>query len=63
MRRVVIVGGTCTPLVKAGTLYAELDVLDLAKGATTEALARREVSPRDVDEVIYGNVSRPVAYH
>ena len=63
MRRVVIVGGTRTPFVKAGTLYAELDVLDLAKAATTEALARCEVSPSDVDEVIYGNVSRPVAYH
>jgi len=63
MRRVVIVGGTRTPFVRAGTLYAELDVLDLAKAATTEALARSEVAPGDVDEVIYGNVSRPVAYH
>ncbi len=63
MRRAVIVGGSRTPFVKAGTAYAELDVLDLAKGATTEALARCEVSPRDVDEVVYGNVSRPVAYH
>ncbi len=63
MRRAVIVGGSRTPFVKAGTAYAELDVLDLAKAATTEALARCEVSPRDVDEVVYGNVSRPVAYH
>jgi hypothetical protein len=63
MRRVVIVDGTRTPFVKAGTLYAELDVLDLAKVATTEALARCEVSPSDVDEVNYGNVSRPVVYH
>ena len=63
MRRAVIVGGARTPFVKAGTLYAELDVLDLAKAATTEALARCEVAPLDVDLVIYGNVSRPVAYH
>jgi len=59
----VILGGARTPFVKAGTAFAELDVLDLARGATGEALARTEVDPRDIDEVIFGNVARPVAYH
>ncbi len=59
----MILGGSRTPFVRAGTAYAELDVLDLARAATVEALARCEVSAEDVDEVVYGNVSRPVSYH
>src|SRR6185295_7987362 len=62
MKRAVVVGGWRTPFVKAGTDFADLDVLDLAKVATAETLARTETAARDVDEVIYGNVSRPVAY-
>lgn len=61
--RAVLVGGWRTPFVKAGTHFAELDVLDLARAATQEALARTELDPRAVDEVIYGNVARPVKYH
>src|SRR5437867_12904576 len=63
MARAVIVGGSRSPFVKAGTACAQLDVLELATAATTEALAHAELSPEDVDEVVYGNVSRPVAYH
>ncbi|HET8568309.1 MAG TPA: acetyl-CoA C-acyltransferase [Candidatus Limnocylindria bacterium] len=63
MSRPVLLGGARTPFVRAGTEYAELDVLDLARAATAEALARSEVDARQVDEVVYGNVSRPVAYH
>ena len=61
--QVVVLGGARTPFVKAGTAFAELDVLDLAKAATAEALARTEVDPGEVDEVVFGNVARPVAYH
>ncbi|TMD59779.1 MAG: acetyl-CoA C-acyltransferase, partial [Chloroflexi bacterium] len=61
--RPVIVGGFRTPFVRAGTAFAHLDVLDLAKAATGEALARTELDPAIIDEVVYGNVSRPVAYH
>lgn len=63
MRRAVLVGGWRTPFVRAGTHFAELDVLDLARAATTEALARTELDPVQIDEVVYGNVSRPVKYH
>lgn len=63
MPRAVIVGGARTPFVRAGTAFAELDVLDLARAAAAEALARTEVDPRDVDEVVFGNVARPLAYH
>jgi acetyl-CoA acyltransferase len=63
MEQAVILGGARTPFVKAGTAFADLDVLDLARAATSEALARTELDPRHVDEVVYGNVARPVAYH
>jgi acetyl-CoA acyltransferase len=63
MPRAAILGGARTPFVRAGTAFAELDVLDLAQAATAEALARTEVDARDVDEVVFGNVARPVAYH
>lgn len=63
MQRAVILGGARTPFVKAGQAFAELDVLDLARAATGEALARTEIDPRHVSEVILGNVARPVAYH
>ena len=59
----VVLGGVRTPFVKAGTAFAELDVLDLARAATAEALAHSEIDVGQVDEVIFGNVSRPVAYH
>jgi acetyl-CoA acyltransferase len=49
--------------VKAGTAFADLDVLDLARAATAEALARTEIDASEVDEVVFGNVARPVAYH
>ena len=63
MRRAVIAGGWRTPFVKAGTDLAEADVLELASTATAETLARTETTASSVDEIIYGNVSRPVAYH
>jgi len=63
MRRAVIAGGWRTPFVKAGTDLADADVLELANAATAETLARTETSPASVDEIVYGNVSRPVAYH
>ena len=63
MRRAVIAGGWRTPFVKAGTDLATADVLDMATVATAETLARSETYPAILDEIIYGNVSRPVAYH
>ena len=38
-------------------------MLDLARAAASEALARTEIDPAEIDEVIFGNVARPVAYH
>ena len=63
MRRAVIAGGWRTPFVRAGTALADADVLELATVATAETLARTETTASSVDQIIYGNVSRPVAYH
>ena len=62
-RRAVIAGGWRTPFVKAGTDLADADVLELATAATAETLARTETTASTVDEIVFGNVSRPVAYH
>jgi acetyl-CoA acyltransferase len=58
--RAAIVAGLRTPFVRAGTDFAQLDVLELARGVTVELLQRTGVET--VDQVIYGNVTRPVQY-
>jgi acetyl-CoA acyltransferase len=55
-RRVAIVAGLRTPFAKAGTVYAQLDALDLGKLVVAELLERSEISPASIDAVIYGNV-------
>ncbi len=62
-RRTAVVDGYRTPFVKAGTAFAQLDLLDLARAATTELLQRSGLAPAEVDAVRYGNVARPVKYH
>src|SRR5256885_4712241 len=61
-RRAAIVAGLRTPFVRAGTDFAQLDVLELARSVTVELLQRSGLEPEQVDHVIYGNVVRPVAY-
>ena len=55
-RRVAIVGGCRTPFAKAGTVFRDLTAVDLAKLTTRELLARTEVDPRTVDQVVFGQV-------
>ena len=61
-RRAAIVAGLRTPFIKAGTEFARLDVLELARSVTVELLQRTGLDPREIDHVIYGNVTRPVQY-
>lgn len=61
-RRAAIVAGWRTPFVRAGTDFAQLDVLDLARAITVELVLRTGLDPDSVDHVIYGNVVRPVQY-
>jgi acetyl-CoA acyltransferase len=62
-RQAGIVEGRRTPFVKAGTEFADLDVFDLGRIAVVEVLERAEIDPAEVDQIIFGNVSRPVKYH
>ncbi len=55
-RRAAIVGGCRTPFAKAGTVFRDLTAVDLAKLATREVLARTELDPATVDQVIFGQV-------
>src|SRR5207237_2499996 len=61
-RRAAVVAGLRTPFIKAGTDFAQLDVLELARSVTLELLQRSGIDPTQVDHVIYGNVTRPVQY-
>jgi acetyl-CoA acyltransferase len=61
-RRVAIVAGFRTPFVRAGSDFAQLDVLDLARAVTVELIQRTGLDPAEVDHLIYGNVTRPVQY-
>jgi acetyl-CoA acyltransferase len=60
--RAAIVAGLRTPFVKAGTEFAQLDVLELARAVTVELLQRTGLDPTQVDHLVYGNVVRPVQY-
>jgi acetyl-CoA acyltransferase len=60
--RAAIVAGLRTPFLRAGTDFAQLDVLELARTVTVELLQRSNLDAKLVDHVIYGNVTRPVQY-
>jgi acetyl-CoA acyltransferase len=55
-RRVAIVAGCRTPFAKAGTVFRDLSAVELAKYATRELLARTEIDPHLVDQVVFGQV-------
>ncbi|HVT05205.1 MAG TPA: acetyl-CoA C-acyltransferase FadI [Thermoanaerobaculia bacterium] len=54
--RVAIISGLRTPFAKAGTLYGQLDALELGKIVVSELLQRSGLDPASIDEVIYGTV-------
>jgi acetyl-CoA acyltransferase len=55
--RIAIVRGLRTPFAKRGTAYANVSALDLAKLAVTELLARADLHGREVELVVYGQVT------
>ncbi|HEX7078910.1 MAG TPA: thiolase family protein [Candidatus Eisenbacteria bacterium] len=59
MRDVVLMDGLRTPFAKAGTALASVAPRELGRVAVSELLARAGVDPREVDEVIIGNVAGP----
>src|SRR5262245_14222982 len=57
--RLVIVGGARTPFLRAATGFRRTAAADLARFAFVEALARCEVDPADLDDVILGCAGQP----
>ena len=54
--RVAIVDGCRTPFVKAGTAFADMDVVDLASVPAAELLNRTAIDPEEIDLSIFGVV-------
>lgn len=57
--RVAIIDGIRTPFCKMGTEFKDIDAQELGRIATQELLERTGIDPRQIDEVIFGNVSQP----
>ncbi|MCB9917192.1 MAG: thiolase family protein [Planctomycetes bacterium] len=55
-RRAVVVAGLRTPWIKAGRAFRSMSATDLATHVVRELLARHEVDPKDVDELVFGCV-------
>ena len=55
-KRVAIVTGLRTPFAKQWTAYREVSALDLANIVVAEMLQRLELDPREIEQVVYGQV-------
>jgi acetyl-CoA acetyltransferase family protein len=54
-----ILGGVRTPFARAGTALRQLSAVELGRLAVGELLARHELDPARLDEVILGNCAQP----
>jgi acetyl-CoA C-acetyltransferase/acetyl-CoA acyltransferase len=54
-----ILGGTRTAFAKSGGAFRHVPVYELGRVAVAELLARQELDPSRLDEVILGNCSQP----
>ena len=54
-----ILAGVRTPFAKAGSTLKRSPVYELGRVATAELLARQDVDPARLDEVIFGNCGNP----
>ena len=54
-----ILGGLRTPFVKAGGAFLRTPVYELGRVAIAELLARQELDPARLDQVILGNCAQP----
>ncbi|MEE9218498.1 MAG: thiolase family protein [Acidobacteriota bacterium] len=57
--RVAILEGVRTPFCKMGTALREVPAQELGRVVISEALARAEIAPEEIDEIIVGNVCAP----
>ena len=57
--KVAVVSGVRTPFAKSGSKLKDCSAVHLGVAAATETLARAEINPADIDEVVFGNVGTP----
>lgn len=55
-KRVAIVGGLRTPFAKQDTVYKRLTALDLGQAVVTELINRLALDPKEVKQLVYGQV-------
>ena len=55
-KRVAIVAGLRTPFAKQWSAYREVSALDLANIVVSEMLQRVDLDPREIQQVVYGQV-------
>ncbi len=58
-RDVVVVDGVRTPYAKANTDLKNVPAQDLGRIVAVELLARTAFDPKELDEVIFGNIAQP----
>src|SRR5713101_3254978 len=54
--RVAVIRGVRTPFAKSGTHYAHLSALDLGKLVVAELVERSGIDPKEIQELVFGNV-------
>ncbi len=57
--RIAIINGLRTPFCKAGGIFKGWEAEDLGAFAVKELLARVDLDPKSVDELVFGNVMQP----
>lgn len=60
-RRVAVVEGVRTPFAKAGTVFKDMSAIQLGTITVRELIARAELDPAQVDQLVYGTVVPSVA--
>ena len=60
MERIAIIDGLRTPYIKAGTDFKNVPAVELGRIALKELVLRSGIDPKELDEVIIGNVSQPI---
>jgi acetyl-CoA acyltransferase len=59
-KRVAIIEGVRTPFAKSGSAYKDMTSIELGIIAVRELLARADINPNEVDELVYGTVVHSV---
>ena len=54
-----ILSGVRTPFVKAGSTFRKVPSYELGRVAAAETIARAELDPARLDEVIFGHCAMP----